>query len=105
MSRAPRRRYDPGPWAVHFAQVDARGRASRPYLTNARGRRVRAGKPANAVLMGAAPELYEALEGLADHAEFLLRVLRAEHPLAQEPAALEQARRLLRRLRLELLSC
>jgi hypothetical protein len=105
MKTRPRKRYDPGPWAVRFAQLDARGRASRPYLTNACGRRVRAGKPANAVLMGAAPELYEALEALADQAEFLLRVLRAEHPLAQEPAALAQAQRLLRRVRLDLLSC
>jgi hypothetical protein len=103
--RPPRRRYDPCPWAVRFAQLDARGRASRPYITNARGRRVRAAKPANAVLMGAAPELYEALEGLADQAAFLLSVLRSDHPLAHEPADLERAKRLLRRLRLDLLAC
>jgi hypothetical protein len=65
---------------------------------------VRASKPANALLMGAGPELYEALEGLVDQAEFLLAVLRCEHPLAREPAELDRARRLLRRLRPALLA-
>jgi hypothetical protein len=103
-TRPPRKRYDPGPWAVTFAQADGRGRTSRPVTRNARGRRVLASKPANALLMGAAPELYEALEGLAEQAEFLLSVLRCEHPLAGEPAALHRARRLLRHLRASLLA-
>ncbi len=101
--RAGRSRYDAGPWSVEFVQYTASGRRSRPVISNARGKRVRATKPANAVLMGAAPELYEALEALEDNARFLLGVLRCEHPLAKEPAQLARAAALLARVRRELL--
>jgi hypothetical protein len=80
-----------------FPQTDDHGRAARPVIRNAWGKRGRASRPANALLIGAGPELYEALEGLAAQAEFLLPVLRCEHPLARESAALDRARRLLRR--------
>jgi hypothetical protein len=97
--RPARTRYDAGSWTVQFLQVDHRGRASRPVLLNARGRRVCPSKNANAVLMAAAPELYEALEALADRADFLLAVLRSDHPLTPGPEELAQARALLARVR------
>jgi hypothetical protein len=101
--RAGHKRYDAGPWSVKFVQITAAGRKSRPIISNARGKRVRASKPANAVLMGAAPELYEALEALEDSARFLLGVLRCEHPLVKEPPELARAAELLGRVRRELL--
>jgi hypothetical protein len=53
--------------------------------------------------MAAAPELYVALEALADRADFLLAVLRSEHPLTHGPGELAQARALLARVRRALL--
>jgi hypothetical protein len=87
---------------VEFVQFTPAGRESRPVITNARGKRVRASKPANAVLMGSATELYEALEALEDSARFLLGVLRHEHPLVKEPAQLARVAGLLGRVRREL---
>jgi hypothetical protein len=98
-----RTKYTAGPWMVKFTQINERGQSSRPIIIDVKGKRVRATKAGNAVVMGAAPELYEALEALADNADFLVRVLRCEHPLFREPEQLARAKALLTRVRRDLL--
>jgi hypothetical protein len=71
------------------------------YLVFGEGRQA-TGVPGNAVLMAAAPALYELLEEVTEQAEFYLLMLRSEHPGMAASAPLA-ARKLLAEIRCGLL--
>jgi hypothetical protein len=86
----------PTPWHFVFRQVDGMGRASRPVVRNARGKKI-GHRPADATLMAAAPELLELVAALADRVEMMaLQIASAlELPRAVYPSVLDKARKTL----------
>jgi hypothetical protein len=107
MTMPRNRRHARGPWQIEWRelrQVPGKGVvASRPRILDAAGKAVRLSHPGNAVLMAAAPALYELLEEVTEQAEFYLLMLKAEHPGMAAAAPLAAARKLLAEIRLGLL--
>jgi hypothetical protein len=97
------RRYARDPWRIEWRQVNARGEVSRPRILDAAGKPVRLSRKGNAVLMAAAPALFELLDEVADQAEFYLLMLKSEHPRMEAAAPLAAARKLLSAIRCALL--
>jgi hypothetical protein len=103
----PRKRYARGPWRIEWRQLrqapGGRLVASRPRILDAAGKAVRLSHPGNAVLMAAAPALYELLEEVTEQAEFYLLMLKSEHPRMEAAAPLTAARKLLSAIRCALI--
>jgi hypothetical protein len=89
------------PWRVQWLQCSQNGKRSRPRVVDATAKPLPLSKQAVAVLLAAAPELFELVDLLADRADFLTRVLKNEHACFETDDLVTRAERLLHRIRWE----